>query len=331
MGNLFASHGNNGSGTINYSASRIFQIDGNFGLASGISEMLIQSQLGYVQFLPAIPARWTDGEVNGMIARGNFEIDMKWSDGNADYFRVTSNVGGTFTGEYANLANATVTTSTGRKVAFEALSEDQITFNTTKGTTYIIKLSEAAPKNAVTLNLTGAEEATLDVEELSYTLSASGADQLATATVTLQVEGLGEPVVETVNGWYVIAQSYENGLLSLVVCNNEGVSGEAEILKVVAPTTGEIGAATVSIVEASLSAYVGSTEAFVDTVLGAESVTTEIKYSVYDVNEDGIVNQLDITRAQRLFGQETEAKADVNDDGKVDITDLILILNNYTA
>ena len=56
---------------------------------------------------------------------------------------------------------------------------------------------------------------------------------------------------------------------------------------------------------------------------------TEVKYSVYDVNQDGTVNQLDITRAQRSFGG-NDALADVNDDGTVDITDFVLILNNYS-
>ncbi len=43
--------------------------------------MLLQSQLGYVQFLPAIPEQWNTGHVEGIVARGNFEIDMNWSEG----------------------------------------------------------------------------------------------------------------------------------------------------------------------------------------------------------------------------------------------------------
>ena len=62
---------------------------------------------------------------------------------------------------------------------------------------------------------------------------------------------------------------------------------------------------------------------------------TTITYSIYDVNEDGIVDQLDITRAQRAYGASDGddnwiARADVNHDGTVDINDLILILNNYS-
>ena len=59
------------------------------------------------------------------------------------------------------------------------------------------------------------------------------------------------------------------------------------------------------------------------------SVETKIDYSIYDVNRDGVVNQLDLTRAQRHYGTDDEI-CDVDNNGTVDIGDLILILNNYT-
>ena len=90
----------------------------------------------------------------------------------------------------------------------------------------------------------------------------------------------------------------------------------------------KIGAASVEVTEATLSAYVGEGETFVNAIIG-EAGVTEIVYSTYDVNQDGTVNQLDITRAQRFFGKADEL-ADVNDDGTVDITDFVLILNNYS-
>jgi len=70
-----------------------FQIDGNFGGAAGIGEMLLQSHTKFIDILPALPDALPDGEVKGICARGGFVIDLKWSDGKLQQLFVTSKAG----------------------------------------------------------------------------------------------------------------------------------------------------------------------------------------------------------------------------------------------
>lgn len=71
-----------------------FQIDGNFGCAAGIVEMLMQSYDGFIYLLPALPSLWQEGSIEGIVARGGFELDMSWKKGKLTRLVVKSRKGG---------------------------------------------------------------------------------------------------------------------------------------------------------------------------------------------------------------------------------------------
>lgn len=109
-----------------------FQIDGNFGFTSGVNEMLMQSHCGFIHLLPALPTAWRKGKITGLIARGNFTVDIEWNNGKLTEAKITSNMGGKCKIHYAN-----------SEITVDSICESEngfAEFDTVKGKTYTIKI-----------------------------------------------------------------------------------------------------------------------------------------------------------------------------------------------
>jgi len=73
-----------------------FQIDGNFGGAAGIAEMLLQSHTGIIEILPALPSEWRTGSFRGLCAEGGAELSAFWKDGKVTRIALKATADGTF-------------------------------------------------------------------------------------------------------------------------------------------------------------------------------------------------------------------------------------------
>ncbi len=96
-----------------------FQIDGNFGGANGILEMLLQCVDGEIELLPALPRAWPSGTVRGVRARGGFELDVDWREGRLVSVRVRGRPGGEARLRYGD-AVRTVRVRKGRELTLDA-------------------------------------------------------------------------------------------------------------------------------------------------------------------------------------------------------------------
>lgn len=111
-------------------------IDVNFGITSGIAEMLVQSHTGSLVFLPALPEAWPEGQVEGLRARGGFEIDLSWKDGKIERTEILSTAGHKCRIRCRTALNVI---QDGRPVNIEKVSDGTFEFKTLQGRRYVLE------------------------------------------------------------------------------------------------------------------------------------------------------------------------------------------------
>lgn len=112
------------------------QADRTFGVTAAITEMLFQSQDGYIKLLPALPDEWSNGELKGACTRGAFELNFSWENKKVKKLSILSKAG-----EICRIEKSTPTKikMDGRTISFKKIPGGIIEFKTTRGGVYFIE------------------------------------------------------------------------------------------------------------------------------------------------------------------------------------------------
>jgi alpha-L-fucosidase 2 len=116
---------------------RTLQVDGSFGMTAAIGEMLLQSDRGVLEVLPALPPTWSEGAISGIRARGGFTVELDWEGGAATRLVLHSGEGNPV--ELSGL-DAREVWSDGNRVRFRRLDSGGIAFDTKPGSRYEVRV-----------------------------------------------------------------------------------------------------------------------------------------------------------------------------------------------
>jgi alpha-L-fucosidase 2 len=128
-----------------------FQIDGNFGGAAAIAEMLVQSHAGELAFLPALPKAWGNGRVTGLRARGGLEVDVAWNGGLPTTVILRPTVDGAHVLRIAQGARISAVRDNSRSIRLQPAADSTVQLSVKAGHVYTIEFerSPAPPKDGV--------------------------------------------------------------------------------------------------------------------------------------------------------------------------------------